>query len=187
MPSQAHARLRGLVTMAILHPEDSAHFLPVGRRQHLEKLGLFRLLHERRSSMNPSARIDKYISALTDWRGKMLSELREIICNTDPEILEEWKWMGSPVWSLNGILAVGNAHKHKVKLTFAQGASLPDPHKTFNAGLEGNRWRAIDFFEGDKINAAALRKLVRAAIAQNNLKTTGKPKTKPVAKRQGRP
>lgn len=132
--------------------------------------------------MNPSELIDKYISGLTDWRGKTFSEIREIIRNTDPEIIEEWKWMGTPVWSLNGILAIANAHKGKVKLTFAQGAGLPDPSKIFNAGLEGNKWRAIDFFEGDKINAASLRKLVRAAIAQNNLKTKGKPKTKPVAK-----
>ncbi len=137
--------------------------------------------------MNPSELIDNYISRLGDWRGKTLSELRETLRNTHPEIIEEWKWMGSPVWSLNGILAVGNAHKDKVKLTFAQGASLRDPRKIFNAGLEGNKWRAIDFFEGDKINADALRKLVQAAIAHNKLKTEGKPRTKPVAKRQGRP
>ncbi len=132
--------------------------------------------------MNPSERIDKYIAGLTDWRGKTLSEVREIICNTDPEIIEEWKWMGSPVWSLNGILVVGNAHKDKVKLTFAQGAMLPDPSKFFNAGLEGNKWRAIDFFEGDKVNAAALRKLIQAAIAHNNLKNKAKAKAKPAAK-----
>ena len=120
--------------------------------------------------MNPSELIDKYISGLTDWRGKTFSEMREIIRNTDPEIIEEWKWMGTPVWSLNGILAIANAHKDKVKLTFPQGASLPDPSKIFNAALEGNKWRAIDFFDGDKINAAALRKLVQAAIAQKILK-----------------
>ena len=136
--------------------------------------------------MNPSERIDKYISGLTDWRGKTFSEIREIVLNTDPEIVEEWKWMGTPVWSLNGILALANAHKGKVKLTFAQGAALPDPSKIFNAGLEGNRWRAIDFFEGDKINAPALRKLIQAAIAQNNLKTKGKPQTKPVARNKSR-
>ena len=136
--------------------------------------------------MNPSERIDEYISGLTDWRGKTLCELREIIRDTDQEIIEEWKWMGSPVWSLHGILAVGNAHKEKVKLTFAQGASLPDPSNIFNAGLEGNRWRAIDLFEGDKINAAGLRKLVQAAIAQNNSKTKAKPKAKPAAKRKSR-
>ena len=136
--------------------------------------------------MNPSELINNYISRLTDWRGKTLSEMREIIRNTDPQIIEEWKWMGSPVWSLNGILAVGNAHKDKVKLTFAQGASLPDPSKIFNAGLEGNKWRAIDFFQGDKIDAPALRKLVQAAIAQNNLKANKKAETKPVAKSKSR-
>jgi hypothetical protein len=136
--------------------------------------------------MNPSERIDKYISGLTDWRGRTLAEIREIIRSADPEIIEEWKWMGSPVWSRNGILAVGNAHKDKVKLTFAQGALLADPSKIFNAGLEGNKWRAIDFFEGDKIDAAALRKLVQAAIALNSLKPKRKPKTTPVAKNKSR-
>ncbi len=133
--------------------------------------------------MNPSERIDKYISGLTDWRGKTLSEIREIIRSTHPEIIEEWKWMGSPVWSLNGILAVANAHKDKVKVTFAQGATLPDPSKIFNAGLEGNKWRAIDLFEGNKVNAPGLRKLVEAAIAQNSLKPKRKPKTKAKKKR----
>lgn len=121
--------------------------------------------------MNASELIDKYIAELTDWRGKTFSEMRKVIRDTDPEIIEEWKWMGTPVWSHNGIVAIANAHKDKVKLTFPQGASLPDPTKIFNAGLEGNKWRAIDFFEGDKINASALRKLVKAAVAQNNLKT----------------
>ncbi len=130
-------------------------------------------------SMNPSELIDKYIAELTDWRGKIISEIREIIRDTDPEIIEEWKWMGTPVWSHNGIVAIANAHKDKVKLTFPQGASLPDPSKIFNAGLEGNKWRAIDFFEGDKMNEPALRKLIQAAIAQNNLKTKEKTKGKP--------
>ena len=136
-----------------------------------------------RDSMDPSELIDKYIAELTDWRGKTFSDMRQIIRGTDPEIIEEWKWMGTPVWSHNGIVAIANAHKDKVKLTFPQGASLPDPAKIFNAGLQGNKWRAIDFFEGDKINAPALRKLVKAAVAQNNLKTKGKSKTKPVVKR----
>jgi hypothetical protein len=130
-------------------------------------------------SMNPSELIDKYIAELTDWRGKTFSEIREIIRDTDPEIIEEWKWMGTPVWSHNGIVAIANAHKDKVKLTFPQGASLPDPSKIFNAGLEGNKWRAIDFSEGDKMNEPALRKLIQAAIAQNNLKTKEKTKGKP--------
>src|SRR5579864_7471133 len=117
-----------------------------------------------------SAIIDAKIRELRDWRGKMLAKVREIIHEADPEVVEEWKWMGSPVWSRDGIIAVGNGHKDKVKLTFAQGAKLPDPDKVFNAGLTGNLWRAIDLFEGDKINERALRNLVRAAVEYNQLK-----------------
>src|SRR5207245_6329875 len=114
--------------------------------------------------MNPSERIDQLVAGLTDWRGKTLASIRKSILEADREIIEEWKWMGSPVWSRDGIIAVGNAHKDKVKLTFAHGARLPDPDKLFNASLEGNVWRAIDLFEGDKINARALKNLVRAAV-----------------------
>ncbi|MGA3078644.1 MAG: DUF1801 domain-containing protein [Bryobacteraceae bacterium] len=110
------------------------------------------------------------IAGLTDWRGKTLAGIRKSILETDREIIEEWKWMGSPVWSRDGIIAVGNAHKDKVKLTFSHGASLPDPDKLFNAGLAGNTWRAIDLFEGDKIDARALRDLVRAAVDYNQIK-----------------
>jgi hypothetical protein len=120
--------------------------------------------------MNPSERIDQLILRLTDWRGKTLGGIRKTILEADREIIEEWKWMGSPVWSRDGVIAVGNAHKDKVKLTFAHGASLPDPDKLFNAGLAGNVWRAIDFFEGDKINAPALKNLVRAAADYNRIK-----------------
>jgi len=107
--------------------------------------------------MNASERIDQLIAGLTDWRGKTLASVRKTILEADREIIEEWKWMGSPVWSHDGMIAVGNAHKDKVKLTFSHGASLPDPDKLFNAGLGGNTWRAIDFFEGDKINERALK------------------------------
>jgi hypothetical protein len=120
--------------------------------------------------MNPSERIDELIAELTDWRGKTLTSIRKSILEADREIIEEWKWMGSPVWSRDGIIVVGNAHKDKVKLTFAKGASLPDPDKLFNAGLGGNAWRAIDLFEGDKINARALKNLVRAAVDYNQIK-----------------
>jgi hypothetical protein len=120
--------------------------------------------------MNPSERIDQLIAGLTDWRGKTLSSIRKIILEADRKIIEEWKWMGSPVWSHDGIIAVGNAHKDKVKLTFSHGASLPDPDKLFNAGLGGNAWRAIDLFEGNKINEHALRNLVRAAVDYNQIK-----------------
>ena len=120
--------------------------------------------------MNPSERIDQLIAELTDWRGKTFASIRKSILAADREIIEEWKWMGSPVWSRDGMIAVANAHKGKVKLTFAHGASLPDPDKLFNAGLEGNTRRAIDFFEGDKINERALKTLVRAAIEYNQTK-----------------
>jgi hypothetical protein len=117
--------------------------------------------------MNPSERIDRLIAGLTDWRGKTFAGIRKSILEADREIIEEWKWMGSPVWSRDGMIAVANAHKGKVKLTFAHGASLPDPDKLFNAGLEGNARRAIDFLEGDRINPRALKNLVRAAIDYN--------------------
>ena len=124
--------------------------------------------------MNPSERIDQLIAELTDWRGKTFAGIRKIILEADREIIEEWKWMGSPVWSHDGIIAVANAHKGKVKLTFAHGAKLPDPDKLFNAGLEGNAYRAIDLFEGDGINERALKNLVRAAVDYNRTKSKKK-------------
>ena len=120
--------------------------------------------------MNPSERIDQLIAKLTDWRGKTFASIRKSILEADRQIIEEWKWMGSPVWSRDGIIAVANAHKGKVKLTFAHGARLPDPDKLFNAGFEGNARRAIDFFEGDKIDERALKNLVRAAVDYNQTK-----------------
>jgi hypothetical protein len=120
--------------------------------------------------MTPSERIDELIAGIADWRGKTFARVRKIILAADPDITEEWKWMGSPVWSRDGIIAVANAHKDKVKLTFDYGARLPDPEKLFNAGLEGNQRRAIDFFEGDKVNERALKNLVRAAIDFNQSK-----------------
>ena len=125
---------------------------------------------EARKEMSPSKMIDARIKELDEWRGKTLSHVRALIKQADPEVVEEWKWMGSPVWSRDGIIAVANAHKGKVKLTFAHGASLPDTDKLFNAGLEGNARRAIDFFEGDKINDRALKNLVRAAVDYNQSK-----------------
>jgi hypothetical protein len=132
--------------------------------------------------MNPSDRIDQLIAETTDWRGKTLARVRKAILAADPGIVEEWKWMGSPVWSRDGIIAVGNAHKKHVKLTFANGASLTDPDKLFNAGLEGNKWRAIDFFEGDKVNERALKNLIRAAIDYNKSKVKKTPPARPRAK-----
>lgn len=124
--------------------------------------------------MSPSERIDQLIAGLTDWRGKTLACIRKIILDSDREIMEEWKWRGSPVWSHDGIIAVANAHKNKVKITFFHGANLPDPDKIFNAGLEGNAWRAIDLFDGNEFNENALKNLVRAAIDYNQRKSRKK-------------
>ena len=124
--------------------------------------------------MDPSERIDRMIAELTDWRGKTFAAIRKAILGADREIIEEWKWMGSPVWSRDGIIAVANPHKGKVKVTFDYGARLPDPDKLFNAGLEGNQRRAIDFFEGDQVNERALKNLVRAAIEFNQSKSKKK-------------
>jgi hypothetical protein len=131
--------------------------------------------------MDPSEQIDRLIAGLTNWRGKTFANIRKIILEADREIIEEWKWMGSPVWSREGIIAVANPHKGKVKLTFDHGARLADPEKLFNAGLEGNQRRAIDFFEGDKINERALKNLVRAAIEYNQARKSKK--TAPAAAR----
>ncbi|MBI3397368.1 DUF1801 domain-containing protein [Candidatus Woesebacteria bacterium] len=124
--------------------------------------------------MTPSEQIDKLISGLNDWRGKMLANLRKIIHDADPGIIEEWKWMGSPCWSREGLICVANAHKDKVKLTFSNGAGFLDPDHLFNAGLEGNKWRAIDIFEGDKINERSLKNLIRSAVAFNLSKKSTK-------------
>lgn len=119
--------------------------------------------------MNPSEQIDQLIAGLNDWRGKTLANLRKIIHDAEPKIVEEWKWRGAPVWSLNGIVCVGNAFKDKVKLTFYHGASLPDPDKLFNNGLEGNQWRTIDIYKDDKINENSLKLLIRSAITYNKV------------------
>ena len=123
-----------------------------------------------------SRKIDQAIAELADWRGEQLAEIRKLIHEVDPEVVEDWKWMGTPVWSHDGMYALANAHKEKVKLTFHHGAQLEDPGQLFNAGLEGNKWRAIDFFEGDKINRTALKALLREAIAYN--RTHKVPKSK---------
>jgi len=132
--------------------------------------------------MNPSQRIDQLITKLTDWRGQKLAAIRKSILEADREIVEEWKWMGSPTWSRDGIIAVATVLKDKVKLTFSQGAHLPDPDKLFNAGLAGNQWRAIDCFEGDKVKERALQNLVLAAIDYNQIKLKKKAAVGPRAK-----
>ena len=122
---------------------------------------------ESSSQLSASRRIDRKIADLGDWRGEKLAEIRTLIHEVDPEVVEEWKWMGSPVWSHEGMYALANAHRDKVKLTFFHGAELPDPEKLFNAGRGGNTWRAIDFREGDTIDKTALKALLREAVAYN--------------------
>jgi hypothetical protein len=128
-----------------------------------------------------SALIDEKIKELGDWRGKTFAKVREIIHKADPEIVEEWKWMGTPVFSHAGIVCTGETYKNVVKMTFARGAALQDPSGLFNSSLDGNVRRAIDIHEGEKINEAALKDLIRAAVALNlqNLKAKSQPKPKP--------
>jgi hypothetical protein len=132
-----------------------------------------------------SNKITQRINELGDWRGEMLAQVRKLIHDTDPDIEEEWKWMGTPVWSHDGIVCTGESYKQVVKLTFARGASLKDPKKLFNSSLDGNVRRAIDIHQGEKLNEAAFKQLVRAAIEANSAaiaaraakkKTSGKTK-----------
>lgn len=125
---------------------------------------------ESQTSMSPSELIDARIKELGDWRGKMLSQLRTLVKEADPEVVEEWKWRGVPVWSHDGLICTGETYKSVVKMTFAKGAALKDPSGLFNSSLEGNTRRAIDFHEGEKIDAEALKTLVRAAVALNKSK-----------------
>lgn len=124
----------------------------------------------RSQSKPPSQQIDARIKELGDWRGEMLGRIRAIIKHADPDVVEEWKWRGVPVWEHDGIICTGETYKAAVKMTFAKGASLDDPAKLFNSSLDGNTRRAIDFHEGDKINEKALKALVRAAVALNKAK-----------------
>jgi hypothetical protein len=127
-------------------------------------------------SESPSRLIDGRIKELGDWRGKMLAHVRALIKQADPEVVEEWKWRGVPVWEHDGIICTGETYKAVVKLTFAKGASLADPKKLFNSSLEGNMRRAIDIHEGEEIDEGAFRKLILAAVALNGAK--GKKKAK---------
>src|SRR5438067_11231323 len=124
-------------------------------------------------SKSPSQLIDARIKELGDWRGKMLSRLRGLIKEADPEVVEEWKWRGPPVWSHDGLICTGETYKNVVKMTFAKGASLRDPSGLFNSSLEGNARRAIDFHEGDKLDEEALKALIRAAVALNKSSARG--------------
>src|ERR1700758_1155862 len=136
-----------------------------------------------------SAFIDAKINELGDWRGKTLAKVREMVRQADPEIVEEWKWAkatspGTPVWSHGGIVCTGETYKNAVKMTFAKGAALKDPSRLFNSSLDGNVRRAIDIHEGDKINEAALKDLIRAAVALN-VKSKSKAKPKPASSKRG--
>ena len=125
-----------------------------------------------KNAESPSELIDARIEDLGDWRGEMLSRLRALIKEADPDVAEEWKWRGTPVWSHNGMICTGETYKKVVKMTFAKGAALKDPSRLFNSSLEGNVRRAIDFHEGDKLDVKALKALIRAAVALN--KPSGK-------------
>jgi hypothetical protein len=129
--------------------------VPAGTRSHA------------RATENASQLIDQRIRDLGDWRGETLARMRALILEADPEVTEEWKWMGTPVWSHHGIVCTGETYTKVVKLTFARGASIPDPSRLFNSSLEGNTRRAIDIHEGEKLDASAFKALVRAAVTQN--------------------
>jgi len=120
---------------------------------------------------SPSQRIDARIDELGDWRGEMLKRIRALIREADPDVVEEWKWRGVPVWSHAGLICTGETYKNVVKMTFAKGAALADPARLFNASLDGNTRRAIDFHEGDKIDETALKSLIRAAVTLNQSKS----------------
>ena len=126
-----------------------------------------------KESTSPSKLIDARIKELGDWRGKVLGRLRTLVKKADPEVVEEWKWRGVPVWSHDGLICTGETYKNVVKMTFAKGAALKDPSRLFNSSLEGNTRRAIDFHEGDKIDEKALKTLIRAAATLNKSKAKG--------------
>jgi hypothetical protein len=128
-------------------------------------------------NMDASKIIDQKIASLSDWRGEKMKAIRKLIHEVDPEIVEEWKWMGTPVWNHDGIICCANAHTHAVKMTFLKGAKLKDPQRIFNAELEGNARRAINWSQGDALNVEGVKGLVRAAIALN--------KEKPAARKAG--
>jgi hypothetical protein len=157
-------------------PQDTSAEEPDGGNPHIrfrggprqgDRPGLLNKKSGSQKSECPSELIDARIKELGDWRGKMLSRLRTLVKEADPEVVEEWKWRGVPVWSHAGIICTGETYKNVVKMTFAKGASLEDPSGLFNSSLEGDTRRAIDFHEGDKIDEKALKALIRAAVALN--------------------
>jgi hypothetical protein len=137
-----------------------ANYRNPGEKEHMKK-------SDSTEGQAPSELIDRRIAELGDWRGDTLSRMRKLIKEADPDVVEEWKWMGTPVWSHAGIICTGESYKSIVKLTFAKGASLKDPAKLFNASLDGNTRRAIDIHEGEEVDAGAFKALIRAAVALN--------------------
>jgi len=144
--------------------------MPIKERKRLSK--------EEKGGDSPSQLIDARINELSDWRGEMLARLRILIKQADPEVVEEWKWRGVPVWSHAGMICTGETYKNLVKMTFAKGASLEDPSGLFNSSLEGNTRRAIDFHEGDKIDEKALKALIRSAVALNRSSAAQRSRTR---------
>jgi len=130
-----------------------------------------------------SQKISERIAELGDWRGDMLKRMRKLIHDAVPDVVEEWKWMGTPIWSHNGIICTGESYKDKIKLTFAKGASLKDPKRLFNSSLDGNVRRALDIFQGQKVDDAAFKALVREAVELNDAKKA-KPAKKKAAKKK---
>ena len=139
----------------------------------MDPVSLVRWRNGVKKSGSASQLIDERIKELGDWRGKMLSRLRTLVKEADPDVVEEWKWRGVPVWSHDGIICTGETYKNVVKMTFAKGAALKDPSRLFNSSLEGNTRRAIDFREGEEIDEKALKTLVRAAVTLNQSKANG--------------
>src|SRR5215216_4981753 len=149
----------------------------VNRKNQVErKEGTVMKTGQSRKRQSPSRLIDERIRELSDWRGEMLSRLRALITQADPDVVEEWKWRGVPVWSHGGLICTGETYRNVVKMTFAKGAALEDPSGLFNSSLDGNTRRAIDFHEGDKIDEKALKALIRAAVTLNaSMRATARP------------
>jgi len=123
---------------------------------------------------SPSILIDRYIASIKDWRGDRMAQIRRLMHEADPDVVEEWKWMGTPTWSHDGVIAVATLLKAKLKVTFARGAHLPDPQKVFNNGLGGKEWRAVDILQTDQLNETALRDVIRAAVSFNRSELAAK-------------
>ena len=162
-PGKVKAKAKSAVTSPTSVPRKSA-------ARALPKADVKARSTEQATGIAAPRLIDQRIRDLEGWRGETLARMRALILATDPEMIEEWKWMGTPVWSHDGIVCTGESYKKVVKLTFAHGASIPDPSSLFNSSLEGNTRRAIDIHEGETVNASAFRTLVNAAVARNGQK-----------------